>query len=158
MSLDLDYFKQALTEILKNSAIQGQLERELDDCFQGDLIDRTNNNRDNVLYLKLKGRSNFFIKKVQEALKKIEEGQFGICVECEEEIEERRLVARPTANFCLTCKEEMEQKEGQIIYYRRSHTHGTGIVNKNVVKLPFQNEEITKENSFKKRNIESLLS
>ena len=48
---------------------------------------------------------------VREALKRIDEGTFGECEECGEDIGQNRLLARPTATLCVSCKEEQERKE-----------------------------------------------
>lgn len=48
---------------------------------------------------------------IDEALRKIAEGSYGICEECAEEISEKRLSVLPTATLCVSCKEEREQLE-----------------------------------------------
>lgn len=50
-------------------------------------------------------------KKLDQALKRIEEGTFGECQECGDDIETKRLEARPTATLCVGCKEEQEKRE-----------------------------------------------
>ena len=46
---------------------------------------------------------------VLNALKKIEEGSYGICEACEEEIPVKRLKAIPDARYCITCQAELEK-------------------------------------------------
>ena len=60
---------------------------------------------------RLRGREKSFLDKIQKALVKIEDGSFGKCEECEEEISAKRLEARPVTTLCIRCKEEQEQKE-----------------------------------------------
>jgi DnaK suppressor protein len=48
---------------------------------------------------------------IDESLRKIDEGTYGICEECGEEISEKRLSVLPTATLCLSCKENKEQFE-----------------------------------------------
>ncbi|MBI5638963.1 MAG: TraR/DksA family transcriptional regulator [Nitrospirae bacterium] len=48
---------------------------------------------------------------IDETLRKIAEGSYGICEECGEEISERRLCVLPTANLCITCQENKERFE-----------------------------------------------
>ncbi|MDX9999858.1 MAG: TraR/DksA C4-type zinc finger protein, partial [Polyangia bacterium] len=50
-------------------------------------------------------------KKIDQALARIEDGTFGICEECEEEINAKRLEARPETTMCIKCKEAQERKE-----------------------------------------------
>src|SRR5438477_4570180 len=60
---------------------------------------------------RLRGRENAFLDKIQKALKKIEEGTFGVCEECGEEISVKRLEARPETTLCIRCKEDQERME-----------------------------------------------
>lgn len=48
---------------------------------------------------------------IDEALRKIKEGTYGICEECGEEISEKRLRVLPTATLCITCQENKERLE-----------------------------------------------
>jgi DnaK suppressor protein len=60
---------------------------------------------------RLRGREKTFLKKIQRALEKIEDGSFGLCEECEQPISIKRLEARPEAPLCIRCKEEQEREE-----------------------------------------------
>ena len=48
---------------------------------------------------------------IDEAVRKIGEGTYGICEECGEEITEKRLLVLPTATLCIDCQEQKEQLE-----------------------------------------------
>ncbi len=48
---------------------------------------------------------------IDEAIRKIGEGTYGICEECNEEISEKRLLVLPTATLCIDCQEHKEQFE-----------------------------------------------
>ncbi|MBA4372184.1 MAG: hypothetical protein C0402_04920 [Thermodesulfovibrio sp.] len=48
---------------------------------------------------------------IDEALRKINEGTYGICEDCGEEISEKRLGVMPAATLCISCKENKEQLE-----------------------------------------------
>ncbi len=63
--------------------------------------------------LQLKGREMMFLKKINEALTKINDGTFGVCESCEEDIELSRLEVRPTASLCIHCKEMEEITESR---------------------------------------------
>lgn len=60
---------------------------------------------------RLRGREKTFLDKINRALIKIDEGTFGICEECEEEISVKRLEARPETTLCIRCKEDQERME-----------------------------------------------
>jgi DnaK suppressor protein len=76
-----------------------------------DEIDQATTDIEQAMRMRLRNRETLYIKKIDEALKRIEEGTFGECQECQEDIEIRRLEARPTATLCVSCKEEQERKE-----------------------------------------------
>src|SRR5437870_3204879 len=48
---------------------------------------------------------------IQEALKALDRGQYGECVRCGEDINEKRLVAVPWATLCIGCQEEVEKDD-----------------------------------------------
>ena len=98
----------------------------------GDEVDQSIKQRDNQLQLKLQGRQNFFMKKVDAALERIDSGSYGQCEECSEEIGLKRLRARPTAELCINCKEMLEREEENVSYLKKSHTHGREIINQNL--------------------------
>ncbi len=60
---------------------------------------------------RLRGREKAHLKKLELALRKIEDGSFGICEECEEPISKKRLEARPETTLCIRCKEDQERDE-----------------------------------------------
>lgn len=60
---------------------------------------------------RLRGREKTFLNKIDKALARIEDGSFGVCEECEEEISVKRLEARPETTLCIRCKEDQERKE-----------------------------------------------
>jgi len=60
---------------------------------------------------RLRGREKVFLEKIAKALRKIDEGTFGECEECGEEISIKRLEARPETTLCIRCKEEQERAE-----------------------------------------------
>jgi len=60
---------------------------------------------------RLRGREKSLLIKLDLALKKIEEGTFGICEVCEEPIGKKRLEARPETSLCIRCKEDQERDE-----------------------------------------------
>lgn len=77
-----------------------------------DEIDQAATDIEQSMRMRLCNREVLYVKKLDEALKRIESGTFGECSECGEDIELRRLEARPTATLCVSCKEEQERLEG----------------------------------------------
>ena len=60
---------------------------------------------------RLRGRERHLMNKIELALRKIDDGSYGICEECEEPISNKRLEARPEAPLCIQCKEAQEKEE-----------------------------------------------
>lgn len=63
-----------------------------------------------MLY-RLRDRERYLFKKIDKALEKIEDGTFGTCEECGDDIGVKRLEARPVTDLCVKCKEDEEQRE-----------------------------------------------
>ena len=78
-----------------------------------DPIDRALNESVRSIELRKRDRERKLIKKIQEAIKRTEDGSYGICEYCDEDITEDRLEARPETTLCISCKEEQEQEEKQ---------------------------------------------
>jgi DnaK suppressor protein len=55
-------------------------------------------------------RESKLLKEVQAALKRVEEGSYGTCLRCEEEIPEKRMKAVPWAAYCVPCQETIERQ------------------------------------------------
>ncbi|MBE9504898.1 MAG: RNA polymerase-binding protein DksA [Proteobacteria bacterium] len=64
--------------------------------------------------LRIRDRERKLITKVKEALERIDEGTFGICESCEEEIPFKRLEARPVTTLCVECKTKAEDEEKKL--------------------------------------------
>lgn len=73
--------------------------------------DRATVESDRNFELRIRDRERKLMNKVEEALGRIEDGSYGICDGCGEDIAEKRLEARPVAKFCIDCKTKQEQRE-----------------------------------------------
>ena len=91
-----------------------------------DELDQATTDVEQSMRMRLCNRETLYLKKVDEALKRIEEGTFGECFECGEQIELKRLQARPTATHCVSCKEEQERKEIHTAMGREHKSLGEG--------------------------------
>lgn len=65
--------------------------------------------------LRLRDREKVLLRKIEEALERIDKGEYGICDVCGEEISLGRLKARPVTTMCIRCKEEQERKEKEYL-------------------------------------------
>jgi DnaK suppressor protein len=108
------YFKKFLTERLdellgeNNKSVNG-----MDDLGERlpDPSDRATMESERNFTLRMWERESGLIGKILEALNRIDEGTYGICEECEEEISEGRLKARPVTTLCIDCKKREEAGE-----------------------------------------------
>lgn len=64
-----------------------------------------------AVMMEIGGKSHDTLVQIEEALNRINSGEYGECMECGEEIPEKRLELLPFAHFCVNCKEKLE-KEG----------------------------------------------
>ncbi len=79
----------------------------------GDIYDQASSERDRELGLLLGDREREKLHNIEEALMKIEEGEYGVCEECEEEIPIGRLKVMPFARYCVKCKADIEKQQAQ---------------------------------------------
>jgi DnaK suppressor protein len=66
---------------------------------------------DNNFMLRLRGREQKLLKKIDEAIARIEGGTYGVCESCGEQIGAKRLEARPVTTLCIECKTAQEEEE-----------------------------------------------
>ena len=109
-----EYFKNSLTQRL-DDLMPGMNKpiKDPTDLNQNlpDPNDRATMESDINFSLRIRERDTKLMRKVKEALERIENGAYGICEECEEEISEGRLEARPITTLCIECKTEQEIEE-----------------------------------------------
>ena len=77
--------------------------------------------------LRFRNRDLFYAKKINKALEKMNEDEYGICDECGSDIKFERLKARPTAEMCIACKDEAEREESANFIARQSKSLGKQI-------------------------------
>lgn len=73
--------------------------------------DRATVESDRNFELRIRDRERKLMNKIEEALGRIDDGSYGICDSCGEDIAVKRLEARPVAKFCIDCKTKQEQRE-----------------------------------------------
>jgi len=66
---------------------------------------------DNNFTLRLRGREQKLLKKIDEAISRIDGGSYGVCESCGGEISIKRLEARPVTTLCIECKTRQEEEE-----------------------------------------------
>ncbi len=66
---------------------------------------------DNNFLLRLRGREQKLLKKIDEAISRIDGGTYGVCESCGGQINIKRLEARPVTTLCIECKTAQEEEE-----------------------------------------------
>jgi DnaK suppressor protein len=111
---DKEYFKKYLTERLEellnqaDNTVSGMTETK--ENFP-DPTDRAALEADRNFMLRIRDRESKLIKKIKEALERIENDTYGICETCGEDISLKRLKARPVTTQCIDCKSKEEALE-----------------------------------------------
>ena len=106
----LDALKQELMQDIERTVHTMQDEATV----FADPNDRASQETDIALELRNRDRERKLIKKIEETLARIDEGDYGFCNSCGIEIGLKRLEARPTATLCIDCKTLEEVRERQV--------------------------------------------
>lgn len=110
----LDYFRRKLiawkNEILEESRSTIATLQQ-DTVAEADLADRATSETDRSLELRTRDRQRKLIAKIDDALRRIEDGSYGYCEETGEPISLSRLEARPIATLSLEAQERHERRE-----------------------------------------------
>lgn len=111
----LKYFRDLLAterqDVLRKAAKTLNSEAVVDTNELPDEIDLASSEYLQSLSLRLRDREKTYLKKLDLALQKIDAGDFGVCEQCGEEIQLKRLEARPVTTLCIRCKEDQELEE-----------------------------------------------
>ncbi len=89
--------------------ISEEIKKEIENRH-GDDVDVAESAYEQEMAYLFKSRGQGELKLINEALRKIEKGEYGVCAECDDKISKMRLAAMPYSIFCVECQEEMENK------------------------------------------------
>lgn len=111
----LEYFRQKLIEwredLVRESKETIQNTLQTTELQKPDLADRASAETDHALELRTRDRERKLISKINEALLRIDDGEYGFCEETGEPIGAARLKARPIATLSLEAQERHERME-----------------------------------------------
>ncbi len=99
--------KQQILQQLDEEIREGK-ENELDEGM--DTYDLASEERDREINLILGDRDRDKLQAIEDALDRIEEGEYGLCEKCEEEIAQARIEALPFTRLCVACQEQLEKE------------------------------------------------
>jgi DnaK suppressor protein len=101
---------QKQRQAILDEAGEGLTKREGPEAFP-DVSDQASAEVDQNFSMRIKEREQKLLKKIDEALDRLNKNIYGICERCEEEIPYQRLKARPVTTLCIACKTLQEQEE-----------------------------------------------
>ncbi|MEE3121064.1 MAG: TraR/DksA C4-type zinc finger protein [SAR324 cluster bacterium] len=84
----------------------------------GDEVDKSMVEQERELNLLLQDREKQHLEAIEEALQRIETGEYGFCDECGDQIDQKRLMVMPLAQLCITCQQN-EERLGNISSFSR---------------------------------------
>ena len=111
---DLEFFRQLLMQWMEELLNQAdETVEELLDSRENlaDPLDRASAESDRIRTLRMRDRESMLIKKIRQSLEDIENGEYGVCKDCGEDISIERLKARPVTSLCIRCKTKRESRE-----------------------------------------------
>lgn len=108
---ELNKFKQILEA--KKAELSDVLKRRDEIAIEKspDAIDEVTRAAERELAIRNLDRESNLMRNVRAALRRIDDGSFGVCAHCEEEISPKRLAAVPWAPFCIKCQEAADRNE-----------------------------------------------
>jgi DnaK suppressor protein len=78
-----------------------------------DALDEVQHASERELAIRNLDRESNLLRNVRSALRRLEDGSFGTCLHCEEEISPKRLDALPWAPFCIQCQEQADRNRDE---------------------------------------------
>lgn len=109
----LEYYKKKLIarreELLKTIARTEEEGRTADDDPTVDLADKAANSYTKEFLFGQTNSDRTLLQLIDEAIERIKDNTYGTCVECEDELQQKRLDAIPWARHCVACQEKQEQ-------------------------------------------------
>jgi len=99
------------TELEEGQSVNMHALNEQEQNAFPDPTDQASMETDRNFDLRIKDRERKLIRKIDQAILRIKEGEFGMCESCGGDISVKRLQARPVTTLCIDCKTEQEQEE-----------------------------------------------
>jgi DnaK suppressor protein len=103
--------------ILERRLTEASSSRGLTDSIRihqvADPVDMTQQAADRDVAVQILDRESVLARRIRSALDRIQDGSYGICLQCEEEIAPKRLKAMPWAELCIACQEQADKYTSQ---------------------------------------------
>ena len=110
---EVDFFRNLLNQRLQE--LRSEAGKTVEDMDEDenfpDPTDRASMESNRNSMLRIRDRERKLIFKIQEALRRLDDGEYGVCEECGKNISIERLKARPVTTLCIECKSSQEMEE-----------------------------------------------
>ncbi len=112
-SKDIEKLKKGLldqrNDILADVNLNAESSNTMGSDGVQDIGDVSANTYNRQILLKLNDTQRLMLKDIDDALDRISRGEYGVCTECGEDINVKRLEVRPQAKYCIDCKTDIEK-------------------------------------------------
>ena len=109
----LDYYKKKLLtrreELMRTIARTAEEGRQADEDQTVDLSDKAANSYTKEFLFGMTNADRSILNMIEAALKRIQNDEYGVCANCQEEMQQKRLEAVPWAKHCINCQEKAEK-------------------------------------------------
>src|ERR1700739_3821167 len=109
----LDYYKKKLQsrreELMKTIASTEEGGRPADAEHTADIAEKAANSYTKEFLFGMTNSDRTILSMIDAALKRIQSNEYGLCANCQEEMQQKRLEAVPWAKHCINCQEKAEQ-------------------------------------------------
>jgi DnaK suppressor protein len=112
--VDLEKFRKTLET--KQSELTGSLRNRDEIVIEKapDALDEVQLAGERELAIRNLDRDSNMLRQIRRALARIEDGSYGICLHCDEEISPKRIAAVPWAAYCIRCQEQVDRHEIEV--------------------------------------------
>ena len=113
MKVELKLARHILERHLKETSSNRGLTDSIRIHQVADPVDMTQQAADRDVAVQILDRESVLARRIRSALDRIQDGSYGICLQCEEEIAPKRLKAMPWAELCIACQERADKYASQ---------------------------------------------
>lgn len=117
--MNLELTRQILETKLKEAAATGGLRDSIRIHQVADPVDMTQQAAEREMAVRSLDRESALVRRLRSAIERVDDGSYGVCMECDEDISSKRLAAIPWAELCIHCQEaaDRSQREERADYY-----------------------------------------
>jgi len=109
MKVELKLARHILERHLKETSSNRGLTDSIRIHQVADPVDMTQQAADRDVAVQILDRESVLARRIRSALDRIQDGSYGICLQCEEEIAPKRLKAMPWAELCIACQQQADK-------------------------------------------------